>query len=352
MRVLSILDQGTKLHATSDSLVLFKGKEELKRFRPDEFQQVLLFGRVECTSSALAILAKRKMDVVFLTRLGNFRFRLASRDGSHAALKIAQLKVASSPELVFPIASAFVKGKILHQRKLLLRKQRKLKDESLAEDLCRIRILVDKLPTLTNIESIQGIEGVSAALYFSHFNKLIANPDLQFKGRSRRPPLDPVNACLSFGYTMLQYAIETEILIRGFEPSIGFLHQPLAGRSSLTLDLIEEFRPIIDSFVLRLINRSQLNALDFEYRTGQSLDEILAAEYDISDNSSESVVGCFLGPTGRKIFLSAFFARLREKMFFPPRQANLDLRAIIREQVQHLARVVENKELLYEPFIP
>lgn len=351
MRVLSIMDQGTKLHAVSDSLVLSKGKEEIQRIHPEDFSQILLFGRIECSSSALAILAKWKMDVVFLTRMGTFRFRLASRDGTHAALKIAQLKTASSFEQSLPIASAFVKGKILNQRGLLLRRQRKLKDEDLAEDLCRIRLLVDKIQTLDSIDSIQGIEGLSAALYFKHFNKLVLNPDLVFKGRSRRPPLDPINACLSFGYTMLQYIVESEILIRGLEPSIGFLHQPLPGRSSLTLDILEEFRPIIDSFVLRLVNRNQLTNLDFEYRTGQSLDEILAAEYNHAENTDTEQTGCFLGPTGRKIFLAAFFARLREKVFFPGRQANLDLRSIIREQVQLLARVVEGNQLIYEPFI-
>lgn len=352
MRVLAILDQGTRLHAISDAVVLFKGKDEVQRFRPDEFEQVLLFGRIECTSSALAILAKRKLDVVFLTRLGNFRLRLASRDGAHAALKIAQLKMAAYPSSALAIATAFVQGKITQQRKLLLRKQRLLQDEALAGDLARIRLLIDQLPSLSSLESLQGIEGLAASLYFSHFNKLVSNPDLPFNGRSRRPPLDPVNACLSFGYTMLQHVVESELLIRGFDPSLGFLHQPLAGRSSLTLDLMEEFRPLVDSFVLRLINRNQLGPLDFEYHTGQSLDEILASEYDLASSEDARVPGCFLGPTGRKIFLAAFFARLREKIFFPPRQAQFELRAIIREQVQHLARVVENRDLNYEPFMP
>lgn len=351
MRVLSIVNQGTRLHAVSDSIVLSRGKEEIQRFRPDEFSQILLFGRIECTSSALAVLARRKIDLVFLTRLGNFRYRLAARDGSHATLKLAQMKIASSPAPALAIACSIVQGKITNQRQLLLRRQRQLQDDALAADLCRIRLLADQIPAITSNEALNGMEGLAASIYFSHFNKLIANPDLPFRGRSRRPPLDPINACLSFGYTMLQYIVESELLVRGFDPSIGFLHQPHPGRSSLTLDLLEEFRPLIDTFVLRLVNRSQLTPMDFEYHSGQSLDEILSAEYDLDTQANSSTQGCFLGPTGRNVFLAAFFSRLREKMFFPPRQVSLDLRGIIREQVQHLARVVENRDLVYEPFV-
>jgi len=345
------MDQGTRLHAVSDSLVLIKDKVELKRFRTEEFSQIQLFGRIECTSSAIALLAKKNVDILFLTRMGSFRFRLASKSGTHAALKISQLKSAASIPFAVKIASAIVKSKILQQRAFLLRHQLKLKDEAIADALARIRTLAEQLSSATAIDTILGFEGFAASLYFSHFHKLIANPDLPFNGRSRRPPLDPVNACLSFAYTMFQYVIESELFIRGLEPSIGFLHQPLANRPSLALDILEEFRPLLDSFVLRLINRGQLTSLDFEYHSGKSLDEILAEEFDSAQDDS-NIQGCFLNANGRKIFLAAFYSRLRETMFFNPRQVSLDVRGIVREQVQHLARVIENKELVYIPFTP
>ena len=350
MRILSIVNQGAKLHATSDSLVLNKGKEEIQRFRPDEFNQIFLFGRVECTSFALALLARRKIDVVFLTKMGNFRFRLSSRQGAHASLKVAQAHTASLTPNALPIAISMVAGKIANQHRLLLRKQRKLRDESIAGALCRLRMILEQLPSQTTMDSLNGMEGLAASIYFSHFNKLVSNPELPFHGRSRRPPLDPINACLSFGYTMLQNIVESELLSRGFDPSIGLLHQPHAGRSSLALDMMEEFRPLVDSLVLRLVNRSQLTPLDFEYHSGDSLDEILSNEYDMESTQANTVTGCFLGHTGRKVFLAEFFSRMREKIIYGPRQISLDLRSIIREQVFHLARVLEQKDLSYEPF--
>jgi CRISP-associated protein Cas1 len=168
------------------------------------------------------------------------------------------------------VARAIVAAKVTHQRQLLLRAQRRLRDDPLADALGRMRLLAEQASRETDLDRLRGLEGMAAALYFGQFAKLLRPPDLTFAGRSRRPPRDPVNACLSFGYALLGNLIETDLLRRGMEPLVGFFHQPHHGRPSLALDLLEAFRPHIDALVLRLVNRRQLGPLDFEQRGGQS----------------------------------------------------------------------------------
>lgn len=119
------------------------------------------------------------------------------------------------------------------------------------------------------------------------------------------------------------------------------------------LDLLEEFRPFVDTLALRLVNRRQLGPLDFEHRTSHDLHEILADAPDPSEPTDPGDgPGVFLGDAGRKIFLAEFFRRLREPLYYPPRQGAFELRDIVREQVYHLARVIEGADPVYVPFVP
>ena len=282
MHILAITEQGTALNVEGETLLLSRGQKVMRRVRLAEINQVLLFGRVEISSGAIAALARRQVDVVFLTQRGNFRARLQGRYSPQAALRLAQLQRALEPEFCVRVARSLVAGKIVHQRQLLLRAQRRLRDADLADVLGRMRLLAEECPREQDLDRLRGREGMAAALYFGQFGKLMLAdpgadaPRLAFNGRSRRPPRDPVNACLSFGYALLASMVETEVLRCGLDPLVGFFHQPLHGRPSLVLDLMEEFRPLVDSLVLRLVNRRQLGPLDFERRTGATLAEILA----------------------------------------------------------------------------
>jgi CRISPR/Cas system-associated endonuclease Cas1 len=247
------------------------------------------------------------------------------------------------------------------------------------------------------VDTLRGFEGQGAALYFGQFGKLIRNAEFQFTTRSRRPPKDAVNALLSFGYAVLGSLAESDIYRCGLDPMLGFLHQPAYGRPSLMLDLLEEFRPLIDTLVLRVINRRQLSAKDFDQRTGQSLAEMLAdeppveqandpvilllhddgsatdrterlspdhgsigelpeqafAEHADSDSTPAAAVpevGVYLNGTGRKIFLNELFRRMRERLYYPPRDAQLELRDIVQQQIYHLARVIEGHQDQYQPY--
>jgi len=353
MHALAITEQGIHVHVEGETLLLRQGDQVVRRVRLAEIHEVILFGRVELSSAAVAALVRRKIDVVYLTRQGYFRARLLGPGSPSAALRLEQLRRALDPVFCVRVARALAAGKVLHQRQILLRAQRKLQDEDLAGVLGRLRLLAERLRTEDNLDAVRGLEGMAAALYFSQFGKLLLSPAVTFQGRSRRPPRDPVNACLSFGYALLGNVVETEVLRCGFDPLLGFFHQPHPGRPSLALDVLEEFRPFIDSLVLRLVNRQQLGPVDFERRGGPELAELLADETGEDGTAPEQAVeGVYLADTGRRVFLAEFFRRLRERLFYPPRQGAYELRDVVREQVYHLARVVRGEDNDYAAFVP
>jgi CRISPR-associated protein Cas1 len=353
MHALAVTEQGTRLHLEGELLTLKCAEVVVRRVRLAEVREVLLFDQVEITSAALAALARRGVDVVLLSRQGYFRARLVGPQSPQAALRLAQLRRCLDESFAADVAGAMVAGKIAHQRQVLLRAQRRLREDELADALARLRLLGEQCARRPILDRLRGLEGQAAALYFGQFGKLVLAKELAFAGRSRRPPRDPVNACLSFGYTLLGNAIESELLRCGLDPMLGFLHQPQHNRKSLALDLLEEFRPFVDTLVLRLVNRRQLGPADFEQQAAD-VESILAegeAPGAASADGPEEV-GVYLSATGRKIYLKEFFGRLREALYYPPRQGAFELRDVIREQGYQLARVIKGEEPSYQAFVP
>ncbi|MGI6419414.1 MAG: CRISPR-associated endonuclease Cas1 [Thermoguttaceae bacterium] len=389
MVVVAITEQGTSVHAQGEMLLVVREGRTVKRLRLSDVDQLLLYGRVELSSGAVSVLARRNVDVVFSTLRGSFKARLSTRASKNVGLRLAQMRFADNPQSALQTSRAIVVGKVTHQRQILLRAQRRLGAEEIAEALGQMRLLIHRAERENHIDSLRGLEGQAAALYFRNFGRLIRSDQFSFTGRNRRPPRDPVNAALSFGYALLTNMAETEALRCGLDPMVGFFHQPAYGRPSLVLDLIEEFRPIVDSLVLRMINRRQLGPLDFQQQTGRSLESLLAETTDGRESSAtgrpdgesggagaeddpleppfdlaeappktprekdgDGRPAVYLGDSGRRIVLSAFFRRMHERMQYGPRDENLELRQILREQVYHLARVIEQRDAEYLPFVP
>lgn len=378
MHTLAISEQGTSVHADGDMLVVQRGKSVLRRLRAAELEQVLLFGGVEMTRQAMNVLLRREIEMVLLTQDGKFRGRLSGRGSKNVQLRLAQYQRSSDPAFCLRVARSVVAGKLQNQRQVLLRAQRQLQDNDLAAAIGNLRVLGQRAAECTDLDVLRGFEGQGAAVYFGQFGKLIRRPDFAFTSRSRRPPRDPVNAMLSFGYAVLGSLAETKICAAGLDPMLGFLHQPAYGRPSLMLDLLEEFRPLVDTLVLRVINRRQVSVRDFEQRTGQSLAEMLAEDLlrpqseepvillmddSSADQSSGEIVavaregdstpkvGVYLNGTGRKIFLNELFRRMRERLYYPPREAQFELRDILQQQIYQLARVIEGHQDQYQPHL-
>jgi CRISPR-associated endonuclease Cas1 len=278
MHSLVLNEQGTQLAAEGDCLVVWRGSNRIRQVRVRELDQVLLMGHIDVTHGALMLLLRRGVDVVWLTQTGSYRGRLVGTVHKNSLLRIAQYRRTVDNGFALTIARRLVASKIHQQRQLLLRAQRRLKNEDLASALSEMRLLIQRAEPCSDLEELRGWEGRAAALYFQHFGLLISNPDFTFHGRTRRPPRDEVNALLSFGYAVLGSVLQSEIYACGLDPMLGFFHQPLHGRPALMLDILELYRPWIDQLVLRLVNRRQVGRGDFERYCGQSVEEILSSQ--------------------------------------------------------------------------
>lgn len=354
MRQVVITEQGLHLSAEGNSLLISRSGIEVGRIRLGEVESLTLCGAIELSSGAIAVLSKMGLPVVFLTERGGFRARLWTRHGSDTQLRMAQLAACTDVNRSLGIARNIVATKVGHQRLILLRAQRKLKDEGLSSDLARLRGILPKVHAAASVPELIGHEGEAARIYFSHLNKLIRREGLSFTGRSRRPPLDPPNACLSFGYTILGGVVETEVLRRGLDPFPGVIHAPKANRPSLALDILEEFRPFVDALMIRLFNLGQLGPGDFENPVVMDPEEVFLEDEEEPDapHSVPISKAVHLNATGRKIFLTGFHTRLRDRFHYPPIGGSLALRDIIAAQVNHLARCFRDASVPYVGFLP
>lgn len=231
-------------------------------------------------------------------------------------------------------------GKITNQRSVLMRSLRDYGDDYTSENRDAIAGVTERLARIIrrielsddSVDLMRGSEGEAANLYFSVFDHLIRSPDaeLRWTGRSRRPPLDPVNALLSFLYTLLTHDCRSAYESVGLDPAVGFLHRDRPGRPSLALDLMEEFRPILaDRLALSLLNRRQLRAGDFETRDGGAV---------------------FLTDDARKTVLTAWQERKKEERLHPFLEEKAPLGLVPYLQAQMLARHLRGDLDAYPPW--
>jgi CRISPR-associated protein Cas1 len=289
--------------------------------------QVVVSGDVTLTTPAIETLLGRGIEVCFLSLYGHFRGRLSPPVARNVFLRREQYRAHADPRWAIQAARACVSGKLENMRTLLLRVNRSLEDGEVAGAAVLLRNMINQVPRTNTIGSLLGVEGNGSAAYFGVFRKLLRDP-MNFTHRRRRPPTDPVNAMLSLGYTLLLHQVSAAIQVVGFDPYLGFLHQPRHGRPSLALDLMEEFRPIIaDSVVLNIVNHRILSAQDFHEELG--------------------VV--HLKPQARKTFYAKFEDRLREELQHPHFGYRTSYRRCIELQTRLLGKWLTREIPAYLP---
>ncbi len=332
-------------------LVIRKGNRQLDSVRIEDLEQLVLCGVVQITTQAMRALLRQGVETAFLTQSGAFVGRLAGPTGARAELRRLQYRQLEDPARALDLARRIVAGKIRNQRALLLRFQRRRPHDDVARALVSLRLLGEDAPRAPDLDVLRGIEGKAAADYFHAFGRLIQVPDVTFDGRKRRPPPDPVNILLSFGYTLLGHLFEGFCELSGLDPHCGALHAIAYGRPSLALDLMEEMRPVVvDASVLRAINTRAVRATDF-----------LPAEHDeapVEDEWEQAEAGegaaprrLLLTPSGARRWFSVYERRLNEQTWYAAQERRLDHRQIVREQVYLLARHLRG-EAEYAPFCP
>ena len=297
-----------------------------------DISQLVLMGNIYVTTPTLHELMRRNITVTWQSYGGWFLGHTVGTGHANVELRTAQYKRSFDDSACLSLARGWVQAKIRNSRTLLRRNWR-LDDEPQAvlTDLTR---LADRAGRTRNMGTLLGIEGAAAARYFAHFNAMLRNggeEDLfDMNKRNRRPPTDPVNALLSFGYAMLTRTFVTALSATGFDPYRGFYHQPRYGRPALALDMMEPFRPlIVDSVVVTAINNGEVRPSDFIH----------------------SPIGVALSDTGRKRFLGTFERRLGQEVTHPTFGYRVEYRRLLEIQARLLGRYLMGEIPNYPNFV-
>ena len=267
--VLYVQEPGSHVGKRSEHLVVRKDGQEITRVPMHAIRQVVVFGNVQVSTQALETLVQNDIPVAYVTGHGRFIGTFAPAERKNVGLREAQFRRFADAEECLTLSKAVVRGKLINQRALLMRSLRGEGDRGSDEPAARaLADLIRRLDSAASLETVLGLEGQGAALYFGEFGRFLRvqppGRGFEFTARNRRPPRDPVNALLSFAYAMLTKDCFSAVCTVGFDPYKGFFHQNRHGKPSLALDLMEEFRPVIaDSVVLTLINNEMLTPADF-----------------------------------------------------------------------------------------
>jgi CRISPR-associated protein Cas1 len=254
---LYVQTQGATVGKSGDLLEVKNKGEVLQKIRLMEVSHLALFGNVQVTAQALRELCDRNIPICYFTYGGWFQGITHGMAHKNVELRCRQYLGAMTAEVSLAIARQIVFGKIKNCRTLLRRNHKEPPPAVLAE----LDRLAERAQAASSMDTLLGIEGAAARAYFSQFRRMLKPDSLEFdfRGRNRRPPRDPVNAILSFLYSMLIKQAMVTALAVGFDPYLGFYHQPKYGKPALAPDLAEEFRPLIaDSVCLGLINNREL----------------------------------------------------------------------------------------------
>jgi CRISPR-associated protein Cas1 len=319
---LYVQEQGAMVCKIGKALVVWKQKEKLVTVRVADTSQLVLCGNVSVTPQTIHLLCEENVPIVHLS-MGHWFYGLTQGMGlKNAYLQAAQFRVAADATRCLQLARQIVSAKIAAQRTFLRRNASGLPQQAL-DDLAQ----QDRnAKAAERIESLLGIEGLAAKVYFAHFSRMIKGDALpaewDFRNRNRRPPKDPINALLSFGYAMLVKECTVALTAEGFDPYWGFYHQPRHGRPGLALDLMEEFRtPVADSAVIMAVNTGMVRKGDFE----------------------TAKAGCAMKPAARKAFIQAYEGRLDQLVTHPVFDYRCSWRTVIRLQAKLLARWVRGE---------
>jgi CRISP-associated protein Cas1 len=332
MPPLYIVQQNAKLRVNNRRLQVEleddDGKLDVLHSVPiGQVSQVVLFGNIGLTTPAIDSLLAQECEVVFLTQDGDFRGRLAGPVSPHVPLRRAQYRRLEQSEFPLALAKGFVSAKLAHQRALLMRHNRDLGDAEISAACIQLKEALDSVPRKTGLPALRGLEGSASAAYFGGFRRLFVE-EWRFKDRNRRPPADPVNVLLSLGYTLLSQAALAAVQVVGLDPYAGFLHEYVYNRPALALDLMEEFRPVVDGVVL------------WACRSGQ-----LTLEQFTPGPPERPVV---LGDDGKRRFIQAYEQRMDQAYTHPIRGQKLPMRQCLIEQARQAASCLQSGMVDYQ----
>lgn len=268
MSTLYVTEPDAHIRKVDERIQVVKDKKVLVDIPLIRLTQAVFFGSGVLTGPAIQTFLEHRIPVIYMTPYGKFLGRLEPETSRNVLLRKAQYRAAFDPARQRDIAERFVAGKLANQRTYLVRANRERHKGEIDRVIGRIKVEERALASSPDVATLMGREGAAAAAYFEGLAHLLP-PEFRFEKRVRRPPRDPVNALLSFGYTLLFGDLLSACSLAGFDPYVGYLHADRYGKASLALDLSEEFRtPVVDSVVMTCINKRVLTPEDFREEPG------------------------------------------------------------------------------------
>jgi CRISPR-associated protein Cas1 len=332
LNTLHVMTPGAYLHRDGETIAVKIGGEQRLRLPVHTLEGLVCWGQVSCSPPVLSLCCESGVGISFLNEQGRFLARVNGPVSGNVLLRRQQYRMADGAEQALPCVRSIVTSKIANSRTVLLRAARETAD---AEREATLREAANRLSWIgldaaaaNTIDIARGHEGMAGQIYFGVFDSMIlrnggasgdANP-FRFNGRSRRPPLDRVNALLSFLYALLRHDIESALESVGLDPAVGFLHTDRPGRPSLALDMMEELRSVLaDRLALTLINRRQIRPEGFVEQDGG---------------------GILLEEATRKTVIAAWQTRKQEEMEHPFLNERIPLGLVPYTQALLLARYI------------
>ena len=353
-RALYLNTQGHRVGIKSERLVIKDGDSVIDEIRLNDVTHVALFGNIQMSTQAVQELCEQEIPVAYFS-MGGWFYGLTRGHGlKNVHTRIQQFAAASNPLQCLALAQKIVQAKIRNHRTMLMR----LHTQPPSAAVVGLKEIAGRVPNARGLDELLGMEGAAAALYFQHFAGMIkvGEDDLEdeipglegcdksverrkaeaeaftfdFTHRKRRPPTDPVNALLSLAYSLLAKDCTIAALAVGFDPYVGFYHQPRHGRPALALDLMEEFRPLVaESAVLTAINNRMVTPGHF-VRAGEAVN---------------------LTPHGRKAFFHAYEQRMNALITHPVFDYKVSYRRVLELQARLLARWLTGEVPDYVPMV-
>lgn len=332
LNTLYITRQESYLHKERETIVIKHGKDKLGQFPAISIGNILCFGQVSVSPFLMGYCGEQDIGLSFYTEYGRYLARVQGKQTGNVLLRRAQYRWADDKEKSTSIARLMVAAKIANGRSVLMRDIRNHgENKTLSDAVSRLTVSLKRAQHAQSVSGAMGIEGDAASTYFSIFNELLRSSGFVFGGRVRRPPTDPVNALLSYVYTLITHECSSALQGVGLDPYVGFLHQDRPGRVSLALDLLEEFRASwADRFVLTLINRKQIQLNDFV---------------------TEASGAVRLTDEARKTLLTAWQERKQVEIMHPYLNEQVPIGLLPHCQAMLLARHIRGDTEYYPPYL-
>lgn len=337
LNTLFILSEETYLSLDGENIVILAENSEKRRFPLHMLENIMCFSYKGASPALMGACAERKIGLSFFSPNGKFLAGVHGKEYGNVLLRKQQYRISDDKEQGVQYAKNMMIGKVYNSRWTLERTARDHKErvdyESIRKISAELQEGLLKIRTVDNIDQLRGIEGELASRYFSVFDELILNQkdDFIFQTRNRRPPMDRVNALLSFAYAVVERECANALRSVGLDPFVGFMHTDCPGRESMALDIMEEFRSILcDRFVLTLINTKTVRKDSFM-------------------KGDDGAV--LLNDKGRKIFFNNWQNRKRELITHPFLKEKMEWGLVPYIQALLLARTIRGDIEEYPPFL-